>query len=132
MEDYILREISKIGQLIDALLRKAGLRRKDDDAETIVHMTKTELADNLGLDIDTLLGEENFAGALVAKHGFSEEDLDKFAELLFDCVAATEDPGERQRLAAGIGAIYCYLDERKAPVSLNRYYILKDLKQYVE
>lgn len=32
------------------------------------------------------------------------------------------------RLACGITAIYRYLDEKKAPVSLNRYYILKELE----
>ena len=28
MEDYILREIDKIGKLIEALLQKAGIRRR--------------------------------------------------------------------------------------------------------
>ena len=36
------------------------------------------------------------------------------------------------RLAAAVGAIYSYLDAKKAPASLNRYYILKDLEKYIK
>ena len=35
-------------------------------------------------------------------------------------------------LAAAVGAIYSYLDAKKAPASLNRYYILKDLEKYIK
>ena len=37
MEDYILREIDKIGKLIEALLQKAGiLRRSGADRKSVV------------------------------------------------------------------------------------------------
>ena len=52
--------------------------------------------------------------------------------MLFDFAAASEERGERLRLAAAIGALYSYLDEKKAPASLNRYYILKDLDKYIK
>ena len=58
----------------------------------------------------------------------SDENLEKFAELLFDFAAASPDREATVRLACGITAIYRYLDEKKAPVSLNRYYILKELE----
>ena len=85
MEDYILREIDKIGKLIEALLQKAGILRRSGAGEAVCETAWTELAEALDLDIDTLL-------------------------------------------ACGITAIYRYLDEKKALVSLNRYYILKELE----
>ena len=65
---------------------------------------------------------------LTREYGFSDENLEKFAELLFDFAAASPDRDATVRLACGITAIYRYLDEKKAPVSLNRYYILKELE----
>lgn len=65
---------------------------------------------------------------LIREYGFSDENLEKFAELLFDFAAASPDRDATVRLACGITAIYRYLDEKKAPVSLNRYYILKELE----
>ena len=132
MEDYILREINRIGELIAALLDKIGLLKKSGAPELIRETAKTELAEQLDLDIDTLLAGEDFIATLVGEYGFSDADLEKFAELLFDFAAASEERGERLRLAAAIGALYSYLDEKKAPASLNRYYILKDLDKYIK
>ena len=132
MEDYILREINKIGELIAALLDKIGILKRSGDSERIRQTAKTELLDNLDLDIEALLAAENFVDTLAGEYGFGDEELEKFAELLFDLVAASEDRNERLRLATGIGAIYSHLDARKAPASLNRYYILKDLDKYIK
>ena len=125
MEDYILREIDKIGKLIEALLQKAGILRRSGAGEAVCETARTELAEALDLDIDTLLAREDFIGVLTREYGFSDENLEKFAELLFDFAA---DRDATVRLACGITAIYRYLDEKKAPVSLNRYYILKELE----
>ena len=132
MEDYILREINRIGELIAALLDKIGLLKKSGAPELIRETAKTELAEKLNLDIDTLLAGEDFIGRLTDEYGFGDQELDKFAELLFDMVAASEQHAERLRLAAAVGAIYSYLDAKKAPASLNRYYILKDLDKYIK
>ena len=121
MEDYILREIDKIGKLIEALLQKAGILRRSGAGEAVCETA-------LDLDIDTLLAREDFIGVLTREYGFSDENLEKFAELLFDFAAASPDRDATVRLACGITAIYRYLDEKKAPVSLNRYYILKELE----
>lgn len=135
MEDYILREINRIGELIAALMAKIGLMRQSASPEqirTTAKTAKTELAEKLDIDIDTLLDEADFIGRLTDEYGFGDQELDKFAELLFDMVAASEQHAERLRLAAAVGAIYSYLDAKKAPASLNRYYILKDLDKYIK
>lgn len=132
MEDYILREINRIGELIAALMAKIGLMRQSASPEQIRTTAKTELAEKLDIDIDTLLDEADFIGRLTDEYGFGDQELDKFAELLFDLVTASEQHAERLRLAAAVGAIYSYLDAKKAPASLNRYYILKDLDKYIK
>lgn len=132
MEDYILREINRIGELIAALLDKVGLLKKSGTSEHIRETAKTELAEKLNLDIDTLLTEEDFIATLVSEYGFSDADLEKFAELLFDFVAASDNRDEQLRLAAGVGALYSYLARKKTPASLNRYYILRDLDKYIK
>lgn len=121
-------EIDKIGKLIEALLQKAGILRRSGAGEAVCETARTELAEALDLDIDTLLAREDFIGVLTREYGFSDENLEKFAELLFDFAAASPDRDATVRLACGITAIYRYLDEKRAPVSLNRYYILKELE----
>ena len=91
MEDYILREIDKIGKLIEALLQKAGILRRSGAGEAVCETARTELAEALDLDIDTLLAREDFIGVLTREYGFSDENLEKFAELLFDFAAASPD-----------------------------------------
>ena len=54
MEDYILREINRIGELIAALMAKIGLMRQSASPEQIRTTAKTELAEKLDIDIDTL------------------------------------------------------------------------------
>ena len=67
MEDYILREINRIGELIAALLDKIGLLKKSGAPELIRETAKTELAEQLDLDIDTLLAGEDFIATLVGE-----------------------------------------------------------------
>ena len=77
MEDYILREIDKIGKLIEALLQKAGILRRSGAGEAVCETARTELAEALDLDIDTLLAREDFIGVLTREYGFSDENLEK-------------------------------------------------------
>ena len=68
MEDYILREINRIGELIAALLDKIGLLKKSGAPELIRETAKTELAEQLDLAIDTLLAGEDFIATLVGEY----------------------------------------------------------------
>ena len=49
MEDYILREINSIGELIAALMAKIGLMRQSASPEQIRTTAKTELAETLDI-----------------------------------------------------------------------------------
>ena len=132
MEDFILREIDKIGTPLRALLERAGmLVRSDDPGETLA-VVRTELLEGLGTELDALLDDPDPGRLLAERHGFGEEHLEQFARLLFELVAAEPQRTERYRMARAIAAIHRYLDERRAPVSFDRYRILAALNEYLE
>lgn len=131
MEDYIKREIDKIGKLIRAILQKIGVMRASATDQSIVEATKVELLEKLDLDLDAVLESEDFVTILVERHSFSPENLESFAELLFDLIAATADHTEKKKLAFNISALYKYLDSHSKSLSINRFYILKELPQYL-
>ncbi|MDE7123771.1 MAG: hypothetical protein K2N93_05635, partial [Alistipes sp.] len=128
MEDFILREIDRIGTLLRALLEKTGALRQAGESRRLCETARSELLGDLGLDLDALLASEDFIDRLTADHGFAEEHLELAAELLADLAGATDDRPGRQRLAAAALAIYRRLDAAGAPASFNRYYVLPDLE----
>lgn len=115
MEDYILREIDKIGKLIEALLQKAGILRRSGAGEAVCETARTELAEALDLDIDTLLAREDFIGVLTREYGFSDENLEKFAELLFDFAAASPDRDRRSGSPAALRPFTVIWTKRRLP-----------------
>lgn len=132
MEDFILREIDRIGTLLRALLEKTGALRQAGENRRLCETARSELLGGLGLDLDALLASEDFIDRLTADHGFAEEHLELAAELLTDLAGASSDDEERRRLAAAALRIYHRLDEAGAPVSFNRYFILNDLERYIK
>ncbi len=132
MEDFILREIDKIGTLLRALLERAGMLVHSDDPGEMLAVVRTELLEGLGTELDALLDDPDPGRRLAERHGFREEHLEQFARLLFELVAAEPQRTERCRMARAIAAIHRYLDERRAPVSFDRYRILAALNEYLE
>lgn len=66
---------------------------------------------------------------MIHRHGFSNDDLDKFAELLFSIISSSDDTALKILYACGIFAIYDYLEKNGRNFSFNSYYIFKELKQ---
>ena len=129
MEDYIKREIDKIGKMLTAILQKIGILR-ETESDDLVNVAKLELVEGLNLDIDELLKKEDFIEILTGEYNFNNDNLEKFADLLFDFIEASDDTDERQNLTVCIINIYKYLDENTNTISFHRHYILKELKKY--
>ena len=101
MEDYLLHEIGKIGTLLRALLARIGLA-KTEPAEAIDgELSGTDLLNRIDTDLDSLLAEPDFIAALTGRCGFDDGQLVRFADLLVDLVAASDDPDERLRSRRG-------------------------------
>lgn len=127
MEDYIVREIDRIGVLLRGLLARlgAGCGGKEERAAEC----RRELRAELGLELDALLAEEDFIGVLRGRCGFGEEHLEPFAELLFGLFRASEDAAERRRLAGCAATLCRRLDAAGFPPSWNRLLILRELEE---
>ena len=130
MEDFILKEIDKIGILLRGLLSKIKLHTTESPAEAY-QRTKLDLARELNLDIDTLIREDDCAERLLKDHNFPLEDLELMAELLADLAQTSDTPSDQHRLAESACRIYQRLDAEQLPVPLRRYYILQDLQPYL-
>lgn len=128
--DYIMREIGKIGKMIEAILFKIGLIKEDDLTGFSVYGTaRTELLERLNIDIDTVLEKDDPSSVLTVEYGFDNEELEKFAELLYELTIASDDNDFKARSIAGIGSIYKYLDKNGTSISFNRQYILQELRK---
>lgn len=125
-----MREIGKIGKMIEAILFKIGLIKEDDRTGSSVYGTaRTELLERLNIDIDTLLEKEDLSSVLTVEYGFDNEELEKFAELLYELTIASDDNDFKVRSIAGISSIYKYLDKNGTSISFNRQYILQELRK---
>ena len=130
MEDYIKREIDKIGKRLAAILQKIGVL-KETKSDDLVNVAKLELVEGLNLDIEELLQKEEFIEILIQEYHFNNDNLEKFGDLIFDFIETTDDINERQNLIRCIINIYKYLDENSNTISFHRHYILKELKKYL-
>lgn len=89
------------------------------------------MLENLDIDIDALLEQENFVELLIEKYGFNNNSLDKFAELIYDFIVFSKENNiNREKMINAINSIYRYLAENDSTLSLDRYYILKELEKY--
>lgn len=127
MEGYLLHEIGKIGTLLRALLVRIGLAKKEPEEEIDGEQLRTDLLNRIDTDLDSLLAEPDFIAALTGRCGFDDGQLVRFADLLVDLVAASDDPDERLRLAGAVGAVCRHLDAKRSPLSRECYPILKEL-----
>lgn len=126
-EDYILREIDKIGQIIRALLDKIGVLKSKHTPDTVYEAARSGMRDHLDMKLEELLDSDDIPATLVEKHGFSHDNLEQFIELLFETAKASDDTAERQKMVAAVRAVSAYLEKRGTVFSLGRYYILTEL-----
>jgi hypothetical protein len=115
--------------VIEAILLYIGVLKKENrNEDLIINVTKLEILDKLGIDIDKLLQNEELVNILIHRYKFNNDNLEKFAELIFDFIETTNSINEKKKLIVCISKIYVYLDENRHPISYNRFYILEELK----
>ena len=83
MEDFILREIDRLGDMLLLIARRLGLLDSDTPDYTL-----SDVKDEFGkaacpLDLDQLLQQENPVWYLVETEGLSDHALETFIEILF-------------------------------------------------
>ncbi len=82
MEDYLIREIDRIGEMLVQIARRLGLVGGGTEAVPIEDF-KSEVAQaGLGLDIDEVLQQNNPVLWLVEDMHFSDKALETFTDIL--------------------------------------------------
>ena len=83
MEDYILREIDRIGELLQHIARRLGLL-KDNPPDYSLKDVKEEFdKENLPFDLDTVLQQENPVWYLVEVEKLSDHGLETLIDIVF-------------------------------------------------
>ena len=83
MEDYILREIDRIGELLQHIARRLGLL-KDTPPDYSLKDVKEEFdKENLPFDLDTVLQQENPVWYLVEVEKLSDHGLETMIDIIF-------------------------------------------------
>ncbi len=83
MEDYILREIDKIGQMLMTVAKRLGLFEQDTPAYALEDVKEELGKAHLSFDLDTILQQEDPLCYLVGELRFSDAALEIFVEILF-------------------------------------------------
>ena len=127
MEDYILNEIKRITQFLISLIEKLQLFSATRGKEAISNALKSEMFDKMDINIDEIIETNDCVNILIEKHGFNDEDMDTFAELLYNLSQITENEDLKSKYIENIKLIYKHLDKNATFFSFNRYRIEKNM-----
>ena len=83
MEDYILREIDKIGQMLTQIAKRLGLFESHTPEYTLSDVTREFNDGNLPFNLDAVLRLENPVLYLVEEMKLSDAALESFIEIIY-------------------------------------------------
>ena len=83
MEDFILREIDRLGEMLMLIARKLGLLDGDTPDYSLADVKDEFDKGGLPFDLDTVLQQENPVWYLVREEGLSDHALETFIEIIF-------------------------------------------------
>lgn len=126
MEDYILREINKIGLIIVALIEKLRLARSVSSENDAYEVVKSEMQTELKFNVEELIIKGERAEDIAKRHQFNDENLEKFAELLYEFQQSTDNIELKFLYIDTIKSIYRYL-EGKGSLILYSSYVIKEV-----
>ncbi|MBP5165506.1 MAG: hypothetical protein ILP08_08825 [Lachnospiraceae bacterium] len=83
MEDFILREIDRIGQMLTGVARKLGLLREETPNYTLTDVKEEFAQASLPIDLDAVLQRENPVLYLLEVAEISDQGLETFIDILY-------------------------------------------------
>ena len=83
MEDFILKEIDRIGQMLMGIARKLGLLRDETPNYSLTDVKEEFAQASLPFDLDSVLQQENPILYLVENVQISDQGLETFVDILF-------------------------------------------------
>lgn len=131
MEDYIIKEVSKTRAAVDSVLKGLSMLSGKADSAEIHDYVKTEMIGRLDLDIDAILSSGDFINVLVSGYGFDDNDLNRFAEILYTMLKADDGKDEAHTVYANaIIRINAWLQAKGVAFSMTRHYVLEEMNRY--
>lgn len=124
MEDYIIKEISKIGLVLKAVLKKLNLL-KGEELANLIPAAKNDIVSETGLDIDKFIETDEPIDSFAKAHNLNEENLSDIAEFLFLihlnlAENKADDSRAKIRTRGKIIEIYRYLDKVGGTIYLSQ------------
>lgn len=104
MEDFILKEIDKLGEMLRMIARKLGVLNGNSPDYTLANVKEEFGKSSLPFDLDTVLQQNNPVWYLTQTAKFSDSALDTFIEILF------HSDLDEDRKAALLDDALAYLD----------------------
>ena len=83
MEDFILREIDRIGELLMQVARRLGLLRGDAPDYTIADVKEEFATAGVPIDLDSILKQENPVWYLVHEANLTDQGLETFIDIVY-------------------------------------------------
>ena len=83
MEDYILREIDRIGEMLQHIARRLGLLNDNPQDYSMKDVKEEFDKENLPFDLDVILHKENPVWYLVEKEKVSDQGLETMIDIIF-------------------------------------------------
>lgn len=83
MEDYIIREIDRIGEMLMLVAKRLGLFLDDVPDYSLVDVKEEFLKNGCPIDIDDLLQQETPVRYLVEQKKLSDQGLETMIDILF-------------------------------------------------
>lgn len=136
-EDWFMRQINLLGRVLGKILADLlGLKERGQLGEGI-EAAKHTLISELDLNIDELISipKSRFIKTLREDKNFSDDDLDKLADIFF--LIAEELEGndakadKRKKLYATSLLVYEYLDKTGSTYSVDRHYKIEMIKTFL-
>ena len=104
MEDYILREIDRLGEMLLMIARRLGLLDGDTPDYSLTDVKDEFGKASLPFDLDAVLRQENPILYLMEEYNLSDRGLETFIDILF------HSNMEEDRKAALLKDAFAYLD----------------------
>jgi hypothetical protein len=83
MEDFILKEIDRIGQMLTGIARKLGLLRNEASNYSLTDVKEEFTQARVPFNLDTVLQQENPVLYLVENEKLSNQGLETFINIIF-------------------------------------------------
>ena len=90
MEDFLMKEIDKIGEMLSLIASKLGLGGTTPQSEEMALQLNSELVDKLDIDIYHLLEMPQPLDYLTSERGFSNSNIESLTLMLHQTLPSSE------------------------------------------